>query len=252
MKTQLHFDIQAQPNDTTCGPTCLQAVYGYFNDHLPLEDVIEQAGRLADGGTLAVMLGIHGIRRGYKARIYTWNLDLFDPTWFGPDAPNLSERLKAQLAFKTSPRLHHATHLYLEFLATGGEIRFEEMNAALFRKFLKRKIPILTGLSATYLYQCSRELFPSDRAVADDLRGEPTGHFVVLCGYDAATRQVLVADPLASNPLSPDLRYHVDIDRLICSIMLGSITYDANLLILEPKERRTTEEAMHVRADRGQ
>ncbi len=252
MKTQLHFDIQAQPNDITCGQTCLQAVYEYFGDAIPLEDVIEQTGRLADGGTLAVMLGIHAIRRNYKARIYTWNLDLFDPTWFGPDAPSLAERLRAQLAFKTSPRLQHATHLYLEFLASGGEIRFEDMNGALFRKFLKRKIPILTGLSATYLYNCSREVFPSDRAVADDLRGEPTGHFVVLCGYDASSRDVLVADPLATNPHSLDLRYHVDVDRLICSIMLGSITYDANLLILEPRTRTDKEGAPHVCADRGQ
>lgn len=252
MKTHLHFDIQAQPNDISCGPTCLQAVYGYFGDEIALEDVIAQTGQLADGGTLAVMLGIHAISRGYKARIYTWNLELFDPTWFGPDAPNLAERLRAQLAFKSSPKLQYATDRYLEFIATGGEIRLEEMNSALFRKFLKRKIPILTGLSATYLYHCSREVYPSDRAVADDLRGEPTGHFVVLCGYNAADREVLVADPLASNPHSTDLRYHVDIDRLICSIMLGSITYDANLLILEPKHRLEREEVPHVRPDRGQ
>ncbi len=252
MKTHLQFDIQAQPNDLTCGPTCLQAVYGYFGDEIALHDVIAQTGQLADGGTLAVMLGIHAIARGYKARIYTWNLELFDPTWFGPDAPNLAERLTAQLAFKSSPKLRHATHQCLEFLAGGGEIRLEEMNSALFRKFLKRKIPILTGLSATYLYNCSREVYPSDRAVADDLRGEPTGHFVVLCGYNPAQREVLVADPLASDPHSTELHYHVDIDRLICSIMLGSITYDANLLILEPKNRVEREEARHVRPDRGQ
>lgn len=252
MKTQLHFDIQAQPDDITCGPTCLQAVYAYYGETIPLQRVIEETGRLADGGTLAVMLGLHAIKRGYRARIYTWNLELFDPSWFGPDAPDISERLTAQLQFKTSAKLHYATNLYLDFLASGGEIRFEDMNSALFRKFLKRGIPILTGLSATYLYNCAREIYPSDRATADDLRGDPTGHFVVLCGYDPADRQVLVADPLASNPHSPDLRYHVDIDRLICSIMLGSITYDANLLILEPNQTAESEESPHVRADRGQ
>lgn len=252
MKTHLQFDIKAQPDDTTCGPTCLQAVYEYYGDEIELDDVIRETGRLADGGTLAVMLANHAMKRGYKARIYTWNLDLFDPTWFGPDAPDLAERLTRQLAFKTSPRLHHATHLYLDFLAHGGEVRFTDMNAALFRKYLKRGIPILTGLSATYLYDCSREIFPNDRAVADDLRGEPTGHFVVLCGYDPKDRQVLVADPLGSNPQTPDRRYHVDIDRLICSIMLGTITYDANLLILRPLQSEERVEATHVRPDRRQ
>lgn len=252
MKTHLQFDIKAQPDDTTCGPTCLHAVYGYYGDRIPLSDVIEQTGRLSDGGTLAVMLANHAIRRGYRARIHTWNLQLFDPTWFGPGAPDLAERLTRQMEHKPFPRLHHATRLYLEFLARGGQVRFTEMDSALFRKYLKRGRPILTGLSATYLYNASREVYLDDRAVADDLRGEPTGHFVVLCGYDPAKRQVLVADPLASNPHSPDQRYHVDIDRLICAIMLGTLTYDANLLILEPVTPEESAEATHVRPHRGQ
>ncbi len=252
MKTHFQFDIKAQPDDTTCGPTCLQAVYAYFGDQIELDDVIREAGRLDDGGTLAVMLANHAIRRGYRARIYTWNLELFDPTWFGPDAPDLAERLTRQLEFKSSPKLRHATQLYLEYLEYGGVVRFTDMDAALFRRYLKRGIPILTGLSATYLYNCSREIFPNERAVADDLRGEPTGHFVVLCGYDPKDRQVLVADPLATNPHSPEMRYHVDVDRLICSIMLGILTYDANLLILEPNQPAESREATHVRPDRRQ
>ena len=32
--------------------------------------------------TLAVLLGCHALRRGYEATIYTFNLQVFDPTWF--------------------------------------------------------------------------------------------------------------------------------------------------------------------------
>ncbi len=28
----LGFDIQAQPDEVTCGPTCLQALYQYYGD----------------------------------------------------------------------------------------------------------------------------------------------------------------------------------------------------------------------------
>ena len=68
----------------------------------------------------------------------------------------------------------------------------------------------------------------------DDLAGEPSGHFVVLAGYDKETRRVQVADPLKENPMGEGQTYWVDIDRLICAIMLGILTYDANLLILQP------------------
>ncbi|MCA9161211.1 MAG: hypothetical protein KDA72_22930, partial [Planctomycetales bacterium] len=74
MRNEFKFDIQAQPDDTTCGPTCLQAVYSYFEDEIPLPQVIAEVPGLAAGGTLAVLLGDHALRRGYDATIYTYNL----------------------------------------------------------------------------------------------------------------------------------------------------------------------------------
>jgi hypothetical protein len=41
-----------------------------------------------------------------------------------------------------------------------------------------------------------------------------------------------VADPYQDNPYSSDLYYHVPVGRLINAIMLGIVTYDANLLII--------------------
>ena len=82
MRKQLGFgfDIQAQPDDVTCGPTCLHSLYQYYKDDIPLKDVIRDVKQLKNGGTLAVMLGNHALNRGYKAIIYTYNLNVFDPT----------------------------------------------------------------------------------------------------------------------------------------------------------------------------
>ncbi len=217
---------------TTCGPTSLHAVYGYYGDAMPLRQVIAEVPQLDEGGTLAVVLGCHALRRGYAATIYTFNLQVFDPTWFGEHPTDLSDRLRSQLAAKSSPRLAVATECYLEFLQRGGQLRMRDLTGDLLRRYLRRGTPILTGLSATYLYQEAREI--GDRCEPDDIRGVPAGHFVVLCGYDQPERKVLVADPLASNPLAPGQVYHVGIDRLRCAILLGIMTYDANLLIISP------------------
>ena len=82
MNNKLKLDILPQPDDTTCGPTCLHALYRYFGDDIPLDQVINQVQTLDGGGTLAVMLGNHALSRGYRALIYTFNLMIFDPTWF--------------------------------------------------------------------------------------------------------------------------------------------------------------------------
>ncbi|MEO8270651.1 MAG: hypothetical protein ABI557_13090 [Aureliella sp.] len=243
MRNELKFDIQAQPDDTTCGPTCLQSVYSYFEDEVPLPQMIAEVPGLAAGGTLAVLLGDHALRRGYDATIYTYNLEVFDPSWFRqdgksakpPDRDFLIERLAAQSKHKPWMKLQTESAAYAEFLLLGGTIRMRELNSKLIRGYLKKSVPILTGLSSTYLYFTKREIPENCRP--DDVRGCPCGHFVVLCGYDKKARTVSVADPYLPNPLGEKHHYDVSVDRLIAAILLGVLTYDANLLVIEPKQR---------------
>ncbi len=232
MESRLDFEIHPQPDGTTCGPTCLQAIYRYYGDEFPLARVIDEVPQLEDGGTLEVLLGIHALRRGYRARLYTYNLKLFDPTWFSDSSRDLAAKLRSQMKVKTGRRLQLGSRAHLEFLDLGGEIRFEDLTPELLRRPLRKGTPILTGLSATYLYGCAREIGVIPEY--DDIRGVATGHFVVLCGYDPNERSVLLADPLMPNPVSQEPIYAVDIDRLICAILLGILTYDGNLLLLTP------------------
>lgn len=231
---RLQLQILPQPDLTTCGPTCLHAVYQYYGDDITLPQVIAEIPQLDEGGTLAVVLGCHALRRGYAATIYTFNLQVFDPTWFAKQASSLRNKLRLQMEARTSAKLRVATRSYLEFLDGGGTVRMHDLTSDLIRRYLNRSVPILTGLSATYLYQEPREI--GLQCEYDDIRGEPSGHFVVLSGYDRQRREVIVADPLSPNPVADvHQHYHVGIDRVKCAILLGIMTYDANLLIIQPK-----------------
>jgi hypothetical protein len=184
-----------------------------------------------------VFLANHALERGYRATLFTYNLHLFDPTWALLPVPELAARLRAQAEAKEDAKLRVASRGYVRFLELGGKLRFEDLRPALIRRFLGRGIPIMTGLSATYLYQARREI-PAT-SVPDDVRGEPAGHFVVLSGYDRATKLVDVADPYEWNPLGGQRYYSVDLHRLVGAVLLGSLTYDANLLVIEiPRRRR--------------
>ncbi len=243
MPKPLELEILPQPDDMTCGPTCLHAVYRYYDDNLPLEQVIQEAPTFRAGGTLAVLLGCHALQRGYRATIYTYNLKVFDPTWFaGQD--DLVERLQAQMAAKKSAKLRAASQAYIQFLQRGGKIQMQDLSAKLLRRYLKRSVPILTGLSSTYLYRCERELEANGEP--DDVRGVPTGHFVVVCGYDKQRRTVRVADPYQPNPLAAHHDYEIGLDRLVCAILLGVLTYDANLLIIAPGRKTQPVKAEHL------
>jgi hypothetical protein len=229
-RTQFELEVLPQPDDSTCGPTALHAVYRYWGLDLPLERVIDEVAPLPQGGTLAVSLACHALRQGFDATIYTYNLQVFDPTWFEAGV-DIAGKLRQQVRRNPVSRLRHATDAYLEFLSLGGAIRYEDLTSRLVRSILRREIPILTGLSATYLYDDVRERDEQD----DDIGGQPVGHFVVLCGYDPTGREVMVADSLRDNRYASHY-YRVGMEKLLAAILLGIVTYDANLLVLTPRE----------------
>jgi len=241
----LSVTMLPQPDDETCGPTCLHSVYRYWGEDVDLGEVTASTHSLTlagvGRGTLAVMLGVHALTRGYSATLYTFNLHIFDPTWFESDgragSAHLIGKLRAQADAKGAqdPRFRVATDSYLEFLELGGEIMYRDLTSRLISGFIRDGVPVLTGLSATYLYRCAREFGPNDDY--DDIRGDPSGHFVVLHGYDQKSRRATIADPLADNPGFEDQRYTVSMNRLVPAIMLGVLTYDSNLLIIQPRDR---------------
>lgn len=230
--TPVDFHIAAQPDGSSCGPTCLQALYRFHGDDIALEVIRRAVRQLDDGGVLGVQLACDALRRGYEADIYTYNLQIFDPTWFRGVRPDLRAKLTAQAAVKTKRKLQFATRAYLDYLDLGGRVDMRDLSAGLLADLVAQG-PVLTGLSSTWLYGGPREVGrePED----DDVAGVPQGHFVVLCGWQASTRHVWVADPLRPNPFSPEPVYAVDVDRLIASILLGIVTYDANLILLRPR-----------------
>lgn len=271
MNTNPTFAITNQPTETTCGPASLYAVYRHFGLDISLEEVIDAVQTNPWGGTLAVHLALDALKRGFAAEIYTANLQMFDPTWFTPGGRDLREGLAAQMEVKTDPKLRLASLAYLEYLDKGGIISMEDISFDLISQLLTRTaevkrsveqsvnqqitqqttqqlppqqadrqltiqltipLPIIAGLSCTWLYRCMRE---RDNSIDDDIGGDSSGHFVVVYGVDKDERELYVADPYSDHPFSQEQYYKVSAARLIGAIMLGIVTFDAKLLVIYPR-----------------
>ncbi|MEX2584357.1 MAG: peptidase-C39 like family protein [Gemmatimonadota bacterium] len=236
---ELQLEQFSQPDDVTCGPSCLLKVYRYFDLALPLETVLEEIDRNEDGGTLAVFLGVAGLRRGFRAKLYSYDLRIFDPTWRALDSKALGEKIRQRIPHLARTKARRSATAYLEFLKLGGDLEFEELTPALLKRILNRNHPVLAGLSATHLYGFSRERHDpvTHDLIDDDVAGDPIGHFVVITGYEHWGRRFVVRDPSAHIPATQDGRLVVDAHKLINSILLGDLTYDAVLLELwRPEE----------------
>ena len=64
MTFRLPVNMLPQPDETTCGPTCLHAVYRYWGTDVTLAEVIERTRKLEHGGTFAIFLACDALRQG--------------------------------------------------------------------------------------------------------------------------------------------------------------------------------------------
>lgn len=235
MNKNLNVQINTQPDLTSCGPTSLHAVYSYYNDEISLSQTIGEINQFEDGGgTIAAILGKHALRRGYKATIISYNINIFDPTWFKLDEIKIIEKLKMCILEEENSRKHtFSIEQYIDFLNLGGKLKFEDLSPKLLISILKNNVPILTGLSSTWLYGDIRENASTNED--DDISGEPAGHFIVIDGYNEKG-QFDICDPYHKNPITKANHYSIDGFRLINSILLGISSYDGNLLLIEQEK----------------
>ena len=98
MEKRLNLSIKNQPSYTSCGPTSLHSVYSFYNDDISLEQLVEDIDQFAEGGgTLGVVLGIHALARSYDVSIISYNMNIFDPSWFGETESDIKEKLQESL-----------------------------------------------------------------------------------------------------------------------------------------------------------
>lgn len=230
MKLDLH--VSKQPDDESCGITCLQAIYDYYEHPTTLEELKRGIDHWQTGGTLAVNLARHALVQGFSAEIYTYNIKIFDPTWKDLEPKDLSAKLKLRQTKIRSKREKKVIGYYKDFLKKGGVLRFDDLNEELLNRLFKNHKPIICGLSATYLYQNMRETSDNE---GNDIVGQPVGHFVVVSGWDPQTRSVTINDPFIKNPISESGTYRLPFTKFANAVMLGILTYDENLLVIAKK-----------------
>ncbi len=232
----IDYDIKLnpQPTDTTCGPTCLHGIYDHYDMGIKHSEVIRRIRYTKGGGTLGVNLANHALKNNFNAKIITHNLNVFDPTWFSLPKDQMIIKLFKQSRKKRNHKIIESSERYLEFLSLGGEIAYEELSPINLYKLLEQHGPVICGLSATYLYWSKRER--NKPIVYDDVKGYPQGHFVILSGMKGDLSVVEVTDPLKNNPLKKGQQYQMSTQHFINSILIGVITYDANIIILSKKD----------------
>ena len=89
-----------RPHRAACGVPA-------FGFDLPLERILKEVTSLQEGGTLAVLLGIHALQHGLNARIHSYNLRVLDPTWEQLPRQEVRRRIVEQMRHKRGQEAAH-------------------------------------------------------------------------------------------------------------------------------------------------
>ena len=219
--------IKQPPNE--CEPTCLKQILDYFKIDSHLDDLIKRiSGDKFKWHNWDYNTGRVAIEHGLDVTIYTRSAGIFDPTWFELSAEDLLSKLKEEAEyFKTEtyvglPSFKEDIKAAIRFLESGGRINFTPISEKLIKEQLDQHKPLIAGVSYTLLVNAPRERYftKEKRWKPDDIKGQPYGHVVVICGYKDDSYQI--ADPW---PQAED-KYNV-----IGTILLDAILRnDSNLI----------------------
>ncbi len=138
-----------QPDDFSCGPTCLYKVLKGYGDQRDFDTVAGLVRRTDNGGTLGVFLGQAALELGYEATIYSYNMRVCDPTWSSLPPPQLADKLAARAAVVHEQKLEDSVSAYATFVRAGGQVRFDDLSVELLVSLLDGGRPVVVGLSAT-------------------------------------------------------------------------------------------------------
>lgn len=217
----------------TCGPSALQQILAYYGVKKSLNEILKNF-KMYEYGTWDFDLLSYVLRLGFKAEITTYNLDIFDPTWFKLSRKKLIKKLKSRLKY-AKPFHKQGIRSCIRFLELGGRIRFKIITEKIIKDYLRKKIPVIACFCFTALWKCKRAYSKKTKkgykSISNDIRGVPEGHFIVISGY--AKDKFFVTDPSYNIPVSKTGKYSVPIKDLIAYILMKDY---GNICVIKPKK----------------
>lgn len=229
----LPIKITLQP-PMQCGPACLKAVLSYYKVDVPISKLVEEARSRYKWHDWDFKLGLSALKRGLKVKIHTLSTTVFDPSWAKLSKKALMGKLAAELNYvksqkklkKRRAKWSYTTLAYEEkellaalgFIRAGGTVDFSAYTTGLIEECIRKGTPIICSFNQQLLHKAARLL----EGKADDVKGVPLGHIIVIVGFN--NDKFSVADPGVW--YSKSHYYWVDKAELLDSV----VRWDGNLI----------------------
>ncbi len=196
---------QYQPTNTTCSPTALSMLLGFYGTNVSVDDISVKVPQVKNEkgenfGTINTQMAMWCRTLGFDVALYTADVQVIDQSWSKLSSEAIIARLEARKSGLAVPSLGELwteaySQAYIEFIQSGGELHIVNAITANLLYELLPKGPLLPCVSFDTLYGRGRTSNVGEKEVRpDDVNGKAWNHSIVIYGNDDEGN-FLVADP---------------------------------------------------------
>lgn len=204
-KTEYEIKHQYQPTNTTCSPTALSMLLGFYGKDVSVDEVSAKVPQVKNEkgenfGTINAQMATWCKTLGFDVVLYTADVQVIDQSWSKLFPTKVVERLEARKSGFKVPSLGELwdtayCQAYIEFIRSGGELHIVNAITRNLLYELLKKGPVLACLSFDTLYGKGKTSNVGEKETKpDDVNGKAWNHSVVMYGNDE-NGNFLVADP---------------------------------------------------------
>lgn len=229
---------QYQPTSTSCSPTALSIMLGYYDKNISVDEISEKVPQVHNEkgepfGTINQQMATWCLSLGFKVKMYTFDCQVIDQSWAKLSKEKLLERLEARKQGWEVPALGKLwteayIQSYIDFLKGGGELHIQPGVTTKLLYSLLEKGPVLPLVSFSSLHGKGRSVIKNEEeSVYDDVEGRALNHSIVIYGVDEEGN-FLIADPYEKPGM-----HTIDPERMLTAISTAQIECDNLLFVLE-------------------
>lgn len=204
-KTEYKVTHQYQPTNTSCSPTALSMLLGFYDKDISVDEISAQVPQVKNDkgenfGTINQQMATWCKSLGFDVVLYTADVQVIDQSWSKLSPTEVIERLEARKAGLKVPSLGDVWNTaycqaYIEYIQSGGELHIVNAITSRLLYELLENGPVLPCLSFDTLYGKGRTSNDGEKETKpDDVNGKAWNHSVVIYGNDDKGN-FLVADP---------------------------------------------------------
>ncbi|GBE19956.1 MAG TPA: hypothetical protein ENG87_00210 [Candidatus Pacearchaeota archaeon] len=177
---KLKVPVLEAKNRLGCGPTSLSMILNYYRKNYSEKQVIDNLEigliKKEDLGARAVDLALLAKKFGFDVICYSYNMELYRPSFSRLSKPGLISEIKKLLQKKHSASNKAVLKTTIKLLENNADFKIKMPSIDDIIKFLKKGIPVILAVNAKILFEVEKlQGFPK---IPNNM-----GHFIVLTGF---------------------------------------------------------------------